>query len=596
MRKKTRLIGLSVAIIIFILSAYKMYNLPLWSWYTFLLLSSGWAIWIFATSPLYTKYSLSGRWLGLSSLSGLFLAAGFPPYDWLTPLLFVAFIPLLVVIDEISKSDVQHKKRLVMRFAYNTFVIWNILATWWVGNAGLAAGLIANLLNAFFMCLPVLGYYITQKYTNRWVGALGFIAYWFAWEYLHLNWDLSWCWLTIGNAFANHPDWVQWYEFTGVFGGGLWVLIANLFIFNYLKNNYQDKIFFKNLLQRRFVFSLSAILLLPIFISYVVKNFNSYIVEKPETVEVVALQPNYEPHYEKFEVSEPTQLNHFITLSSKNITLNTRYLILPETSFGYYDVDKLRDFPAINAYENLIDSFPKLHLIGGFDLIKNYPPTTDNHLPNTVRKRSNRWYEIYNGALQLAKHQVVIPYYKKSKLVPGPEILPFRSIFGWLEGLFKSMGGSVEGLGRQTERSLFYDDAGVGIAPVICYESIYGDYCGGYVRNGAQALFIMTNDGWWDDTPGYQQHLAFARLRAIELRRYVVRAANTGTSAIINADGEVLSSTNYNETAALRGDIKLYKRITFYAKYGDFIAVLFIGIGFLLFIFTFYKRLRSNAL
>tara|TARA_B110000008_G_scaffold98681_1_gene101444 strand:- start:128 stop:421 length:294 start_codon:yes stop_codon:yes gene_type:complete len=67
--------------------------------------------------------------------------------------------------------------------------------------------------------------------TNR-LGYLSFIVLWISIEYLHLNWDLSWPWLTLGNAFANVPDVVQWYEFTGFLGGSLWVLFINVLLFS----------------------------------------------------------------------------------------------------------------------------------------------------------------------------------------------------------------------------------------------------------------------------------------------------------------------------------------------------------------------------
>ncbi|MFZ8281203.1 nitrilase-related carbon-nitrogen hydrolase, partial [Staphylococcus aureus] len=77
-------------------------------------------------------------------------------------------------------------------------------------------------------------------------------------------------------------------------------------------------------------------------------------------------------------------------------------------------------------------------------------------------------------------------------------------------------------------------------APIICYESIYGEYIRTYVQKKATLLSIITNDGWWGNTPGYQQHLAYAKLRAIENNRWVVRSANTGVSAIINNKGNLL--------------------------------------------------------
>jgi len=93
-----------------------------------------------------------------------------------------------------------------------------------------------------------------------------------------------------------------------------------------------------------------------------------------------------------------------------------------------------------------------------------------------------------------------------------------------MKGLVDSMGGTVAGNGTQAHRTAFWDEAHqYAVAPVICYESIYGEYCTEYIHDGAHAIFILTNDGWWDDSPGFRQHLKFASLRAIETRRSIAR-------------------------------------------------------------------------
>jgi len=118
--------------------------------------------------------------------------------------------------------------------------------------------------------------------------------------------------------------------------------------------------------------------------------------------------------------------------------------------------------------------------------------------------------------LQLNKEG--ISYYHKSKLVPGVERMPFPTLFKPLESLAINLGGTMGSLGIQNERTVFYShNKKARIAPVICYESAYSDFVSDYVENGANLIFIITNDGWWENTPGHRQHLAYSRLRAIEL-------------------------------------------------------------------------------
>ena len=137
--------------------------------------------------------------------------------------------------------------------------------------------------------------------------------------------------------------------------------------------------------------------------------------------------------------------------------------------------------------------------------------------------------------------------YHKSKLVVGVENMPFKKILEPLIGnTLIDLGGSVLSRATQKNREVFFTDQGWKIAPLICYESVYGEYVTEYVRNGAQALAIITNDGWWSESQGYKQHLSYAKLRAVETRKNIIRSANTGSSAVINFRGEIIKKFMVN--------------------------------------------------
>ena len=134
------------------------------------------------------------------------------------------------------------------------------------------------------------------------------------------------------------------------------------------------------------------------------------------------------------------------------------------------------------------------------------------------------------------------------------------------------LGGTKWGYGMQEERTcLNHNSLNQKIAPIICYESVFGSFVTGYVKNGAEALFIITNDGWWKNTNGYKQHLYYASLRAIETRRPVARAANTGVSCLIDIRGKRTTESEWWSPATIRGEIIPETRITPYVKYGDFL-------------------------
>jgi len=140
-----------------------------------------------------------------------------------------------------------------------------------------------------------------------------------------------------------------------------------------------------------------------------------------------------------------------------------------------------------------------------------------------------------------------------------------------LEKLSIDLGGSSGSLGASKVREVFQWQK-VKVGPIICYESIYGEFVAGYVRNGANMLAIITNDGWWGDTQGHKQHYTYARLRAIENRRDIARAANTGNSGFFNQSGDDFLKTEYWVPGVEKKEVYLNDEITFYTKYGDYLA------------------------
>ena len=188
-------------------------------------------------------------------------------------------------------------------------------------------------------------------------------------------------------------------------------------------------------------------------------------------------------------------------------------------------------------------------------------------------------------------------FYNKSKLVPGVETLP--TFLLWLSRIFEKFGGTAGGYGNDKEASVFKNPASPYItAPIICYESIYGEYVASYVRKGANLLTIMTNDGWWANTPGHRQHLNYARLRAIETRKWVARSANTGISSVIDPLGRLIETRQWAETGYIKSNIPPVAGETFFVQYGDIlsrIALFIMGALIVYSIFEFFKNRKPRV-
>lgn len=518
----------------------------------------------------------------LALISGLLLSAAWPAkgFPFFT---LIAFVPLLWIEDQLAASNIKKKGWKLFAHCYLAFFIWNLLTTYWIYFSSAEGAYVAILLNAFLMaCIWVL-FQKTKSVLGTKRGYIGLVVYWLAFEFLHFDWDLSWPWLHLGNAFANYPQTVQWYEYTGALGGSLWIWVSNIMAYCLLKRVISGSTYVTYTITWLFIIlSLPAIS----FIRYITYE------EKEHPIHIVLVQPNIDP-WDKFGgISAQQQFDNILNLALSKIDSTTDYIITPETSifpYGVWDHELIytHEFQELKKLTTL---YPNLHFITGISHLQMYEPGSD--VPPTAEKFRNKdlYYDDHNSALQIdqrAGYQI----YHKSKLVPGPEMMPFAEILKPLQHkLFGKLGGQIGDLGTQKERTVFTSGKDyMKAAPVICYESIYGEFVSKYAQNGASFISVSTNDAWWGNSPGYKQLLAYTRLRAIETRRSIARAANTGISCFINQRGDVLQPTNFWSSDAVSGTINANDALTFYTRHGDYLGRLSVLFGAMLIVFTYIR-------
>ncbi|WP_271770128.1 apolipoprotein N-acyltransferase [Aquimarina algiphila] len=521
----------------------------------------------------------------LSIISGLLLTIGWPTYGF--PLfLFFGFIPLLIAEFNIRKN--KYSKSQVLGLAYLTFFTWNIISTGWLYNSTAFGMWFAVLVNSLVMALVFLTYHIVAKKTTFMVSSIFLVCLWMSFEYLHLRWEFSWPWLNLGNGFASFTSWIQWYEYTGSFGGSLWIWTVNMITFKsiLLFLEHKDKtILYRSAIRNGIIISI------PIIISIIILNTYE---EKGHDVEVVILQPNINPYTEKYNTND-TRIGILLdSLTRSAATSNTDFIIAPETVFA--DNNRLNNFSrsiAKNTGKKLLDSYPNAHFLSGISMIDVF------NNPNKIRKQTNTYkegiyYDDYNSAF-FVRPNGSSELYHKSRLVVGVENFPYQSLLKPIVGdAMIDLGGTVAKKTTQEDREVFFTNDSIGVAPIICYESVYGEYVTGYVRNKADFLAIITNDAWWGNTQGHKQHLSYAKLRAIETRRSIARSANTGISAIINQTGDIVSSLGYEKQGTLKGTLKVNEKITFYVKAGNYIARVAIFLSIFIFLFSVTRRKQKK--
>jgi apolipoprotein N-acyltransferase len=533
--------------------------------------------------------------------TGILLAISFPDKGF-TPIIFFAFFPLLWVEDYVFRSKMAKEKRkfYIFGYAYLAFLIWNIATCYWIWYSSPAAALCWTV-NSLLMTLTFCAFHWcrVRLRIKGLTAYLLLVVFWIGFEYFHFNWDVSFPWLTLGNYFSVLPHWVQWYEYTGVLGGSIWILAINILFFVWTKVMTNKARSISVLNKGATAVIIAVLLFIPIF-------FSSYVFHKEDTdvaadgVEVVVIQPNIDPYKEQYSISPKEAIDRMLSLAQREITPNTRFVVTPESMIQEYMWEhNMITYPSVIQIKNFLVSHQQITLVAGVSSCSLLAPTDTLHQgvrfrtypPATHREAGYKLgrvpYLAHNAVIALDT-SADIPVYHKSKLTPAVEIMPFVSYLPFLEKIAIDLGGTVGTLGTDTIQKVFTNGA-VPFSDAICYESVYGDFVRKFVKDGAQILFISTNDGWWGDTPGYRQHVSFARLRAIETRRDIAQSANTGTSCFIDKKGRMFYATEYNKRVAIKYKMQPSTELTFYTKHGDYIGRAMLPTALLLLLFAIVK-------
>jgi len=522
--------------------------------------------------------------LSLAILSGLLLWIAWPPTPYTTFLLFIGFVPMLLAMENIIQSTSPKKGKQIFNVTFIGFFIWNTASVYWVYNALKQVGdviaipitLIPYALGPLLMATACWLYYRLRLVTNRGWGLAGLVCLWIGYEYLHQSWDLNFPWMTLGNGFAVTHQWVQWYEYTGVYGGTIWVWAVNILAFLIYVGLREAQL---KTVRLKLITAFALLLLLPLgFSLYTYYNY----AEQKNPSNIVAVQPNIDPYKKEGSMPAALQIDIMIHLSRDIAQPNTEFFLWPETAIPeYMDEDKIQSNNYFLQAQHFLSKYKNGNLITGAETYKIYNTRATSTASPT--QQPGVFADSFSSAINIENGDRV-QFYHKSRLVPGAESLPFGNALSFLKPVFEHLGGATGAYGSQPDAEVFYSQSGIGVDPVICFESIWGGYVARSVRKGAQFIAVITNDGWWENTSGKDQHLDYAKLRAIETRRWVARSANTGISAFINQRGDVVQQTKWWTKTAIKQDINLNSELTFYVDHGDYlpkagsiIAVLLIG-------------------
>ena len=491
-----------------------------------------------------------------------------------------ALVPLLVLSE--GYSDSRRDWWRMCGWAAMTFLLWNFATIWWVWNAAPIGVFTASIVGSFYNLCGVMTYHYTSKRAPRALAYTLLVTIWLATEWAYNSAEvMTFPWLLLGHGFSTDIMAVQWYEYTGIFGGTLWVLCSNIGIFEAIRTRQPRKLLYA-----------VAIVVIPVIIS-----LSLYWGYEPSerSVKISVVQPNV-PCYDEERVAANME-NPLPTLLElmEDVPEESKFVLLPESSLAYLPQIRTIDESETRLYSSILKMLhgaenDDMKIIAGASTARYY----DVAATETARKSDfGYYYDLYNSALLVDAEGDVEQIYHKQKLVIGVEAIPFRKL---LKNFKVDLGG-VSGQLGWGERHMVFENGDAKIGPAICYEGLYGNHFAGFAREGAEAMAVISNDGWWGDTPGHRRLFDFCRLRAIETRRAIARSANTGISGFISPRGEAIGeSLEWDERGVITEDVELRSNITFYMMYGDWVARIatYIAAMAMLYYVAYRTKRRNN--
>jgi apolipoprotein N-acyltransferase len=513
---------------------------------------------LWRASIIRNKY----RW-GLSLLAGLLLGLSFSPFPF--PFSLLSIIGFLLFFRLASHCE---GFRDSAYFSYAGFLLWNIITTYWLTMATLAGGVAAILANSALMALTFgLMKWVMQRLPSPWLGIPATAAIWVSYEWLHLWWDLAWPWLALANAFARGTFMVQYIEWTGYLSISCMIVMTAGGLHQLWQSGTPE-------LRRKWAIFSATVFFVPALVSIILLNVRDF--EPDERVQVVIAQPNYDSYLHNAGYpNTQLPLRELTAMIDSVVTDQTDIMFWPENALmGAVDARR-RSSNDVHLFQKAREW--NVPIITGAAYYKYYE---EQNAPKVhLTSRDGTPFNYYNSAVGFYPDGT-IQYYNKLRLVPIVERMPFVTTLSYLP--LDIDWGRQAGYGKGQEMRTFpTNQEGVESPAIVCYDSVFPAVVRRSAQMDAGFITVITNDGWWGNTSGHQQHYDFARLRAIETRRAVVRSANNGISGMITADGRPHTQTEYWTRTAFELDVPVYHHKTLYVKYGDWFPGLMSGLSLL---------------
>ncbi len=521
----------------------------------------------------------------LALVSGVLLGLSFPPFPF-PYLMFAALVPYFIVLNR------REGLAEINRITYFTFLIFSVITLYWVGSWTkeadtflMISGAALMFFNPLLFLIPSTIYFIVKKHLDKKTALMFFPFFWVTYEYLYSVTEFRFPWALAGNGLVKFQTYIQAADIIGIYGLSLLILYFNVLLFLLLNEYFNSK-----RINKKLVTILLMILILPIIYGSV-KLRENY--DSGRSLTAGLIQPNLNPWAKWDEGNLNEQLDLYLDLSRKAVSEGAELIVWPESALPVYLLSGSysEQVSRIHEFTDSADVF----LITGMPDVRFYDSAS---APWDAKKSSTSgfYYTTYNSALLFNPRKREIQRYGKMKLVPFGEKVPYVDYIPFIGDLIKwNVGISSWNTGQDTVVfNLIKERDTIKTAALICIESIYSDFAAQFVKKGAQFITVITNDSWYGNSSGPYQHEEIGVLRAVENRKYVVRAANGGISCFIDPNGRILKETAMFERGYITGKIYLNDKRTFFTEYPLAVPFTSVIISICLIGFSLLKLTNKN--
>ncbi len=505
--------------------------------------------------------------------SGLLLTLSFPgPGLWWFA--FFALVPLLVSIRALGPKDAFYRGLACGLVHFLTLIYWIVpTVNVYGGLHPILAVSTLVLLSLYLALFPAVFAFVSKKLNpDLWFYPLFVSCLWVGLEFIRTYAFTGFAWGSLGYSQFLNLSFIQIADFSGVYGISFLIVLVNCLVTGlwtaFQKN--REKILGKNSQKKsRKILTIPAVytlLLVAGALVYAIVKMNTIDarIQAADKTRITVVQGNIEQDLKWSDAFKERTVEKYIRLSSREANQESKknpdLIIWPETALPfYYGVDKFLS----NRVDACVRSLKTNFLIG-----------SPAYTYEGGRAR------FYNRVYMLNRFSIVTGTYDKTHLVPFGEYVPLGEVLTFLGKITAQAGNFSPG-----DRSFIpLEFSGRKTGVLVCFEILFPSIASDFVKNGADILTTITNDAWFGHTSAAQQHFSIAVFRAIENRRTVARAANTGISGFIDPKGKILETTALFQDAAVTRQVPALTHISLYTRYGDVFAVSSLVAIFLVFV------------